>query len=480
MTKEQPKWRKGDVPIKELSLWDENARFPEEYFSKQETELIDYFLKKKDFKIESLAKEIVSEFDLPQLEKIVVFELNGKKIVIEGNRRLTVYKLLIDPSLTQNQEARKLFDELGKSIKISDKFTLEANITSVMEEGLRIVDRKHNKGNNEVSWGEPERRNFAVRRSHGNSKDILRIELANAVKRLDLPDIIKEAVLGRGLVTTFYRIVDSASARAKLGYEVADSGSISIKDQKKFDSLLKAIVYNVWSKKDFKGSDVDSRSLNKTEAIDKYISGLQPKDSNKVNSEIKKTTKENLFGEEIILAPARSKSNQLAVMRKYLINSSIYIKDPRINDIYDELRKKLEVDNTPNAVAVLFRVFMECSVDCYIEQNKIKTKDDIKLAGKILAVVDHLEDAIALRRLSEEGIKTPTPAEFKKAKEKVKFKSMRKVATKDNGSILSVETFHSFVHDYKTSPIPSELKKHWENLDSFFAALWDALSKKKI
>ncbi len=41
----------------------------------------------------------------------------------------------------------------------------------------------------------------------------------------------------------------------------------------------------------------------------------------------------------------------------------MYIADTRINDIYDELRKKLEVDITPNAVAVLFRVFMECSID---------------------------------------------------------------------------------------------------------------------
>jgi len=34
-----------------------------------------------------LAEEMVSEFDLPQLEKLVVYELNGKNIVLEGNRR---------------------------------------------------------------------------------------------------------------------------------------------------------------------------------------------------------------------------------------------------------------------------------------------------------------------------------------------------------------------------------------------------------
>lgn len=479
MSNKEKKWVKENIAVDKLSLWDENARFPEEYFNKQEPELIEYFLSKKDFKIESLTREVVKEFDLPQLEKLVILRLNERLIVLEGNRRLTVYKLLINPELAKKAETKRLFEELNKSVKISKSFLLEAVVTPFKEEGLRFLDRKHNRGNNEVSWGEPERRNFAIRRSHGKSKDVLRVELVNAVKKLKLHEAIKETVLSKGLITTFYRAVDSAPARAKLDYEVLQSGAIKVKDQQKFEDLLKIIVFNVWSKKDFKGNVVDSRSLNKTDAIEKYIQNIHSKDVSKVDSEIKKNTKLDLFGEEVILAPTRARSNQLSIMRKYLINSALYIKDSRINDIYDELRRKLEVDNTPNAVAVLFRVFMECSIDSYIEKNKLKVKDDIKLAGKILKVVDHLEDAVALCRLNEVGIKNPTDIEFKKVKEKVKFKNMRRVATKDNNSMLSVETFHDFVHDYRTSPIPSELKKHWENLDSFFSALWDSLSKKK-
>ncbi|MBI4224973.1 MAG: hypothetical protein HY617_01445 [Candidatus Sungbacteria bacterium] len=475
------KWRKSEISIKRLSLWDENPRFPEEYFSKSETELIEFFLKKKEFKIESFAKEVAKEFDLPQLEKIVVLQLKRKNIVLEGNRRLVVYKLLLNPSLTSDQTIRTLFEGLQKQTKISTSFKLEANITATKEEGLRFIDRKHNRGNNEVGWGEPERRNFAVRRLHGKSKDVLRVELANAVKKLSLPDAIKEAVLSKGFVTTFYRIVDSAPARRKLEYSVSDSGTIGIRNQNKFDDLLKVITYNVWTKKNFRGDDVDSRSLNKLPAIDKYISGLQVKDVTRVEKEIKESTKETLFGDQVLLTPPRTRSNQLSTDRKFLINSSIYIQNSRINAIYDELQKKVDVDSAPNAVAVLFRVFMECSIDCYIETHKIKVDEKKGLAGKILKVVDHLEDTIVLRRLAEEGNKNPTPVEFKKIKEKVKFKSMRKVATKDNNSILSVTTFHDFVHDYKVSPIPSELKKYWDNLDSFFVALWGSfvLAKKR-
>jgi len=471
-------WTKENLEIKDLSLWDENARFPEEYFNKQEQELISYFLKKKDFKIESLAKSIVKDFDLPQLEKIIVLRIKKRSVVLEGNRRLTAYKLLANPSLTKNPETRKLFTELSKNIKISESYKLETIVTSSKEECLRFLDRKHNKGNNEVAWGEPERRNFAIRRSNGKSKDILRVELANAVKKLKLPESIKEAVLGKGLVTTFYRVADSMAARKKLDYEVLENGTLKIENQKKFNDFLEIIVFNIWTKKDFKGNVIDSRSLNKNESIEEYIKNIQQKDIIKIDRDIKEITGKNIFGEKIIISLKKNKSHRLYNDRKYLISSSIYIKNPRINAIYDELKRKLEVDNTPNAVAVMFRVFMECSIDCYIEQKKLKITEKTTLAGKILKVTDHLEDAIALNSLNEDGIKKPTIIELKKRKEKVKFKNMRRVATKDNNSILSIETFHSFVHDSKTIPISSELKDYWNNLESFFICLWNSLSDK--
>jgi len=451
-------WEKEEFSIKDLSLWDENARFPEEYFNKKEDELVEYFLKKKEFEIECFAKEVVNEYDLPQLEKIVVLRLNGKLIVLEGNRRLVVYKLLLNPVLIKDQRIKKVFDELKKQINISEHFKLEANVTTSKEEGLRFVDRKHNKGNNEVGWGEHERRNFAVRRLSGKHMDIRRIELAKVVKKLTLPAEIKEAVLGRGYVTTFYRVVDSTSAQRKLGYDVLESGYIKIKNQKTFDDLLKIIVFNILNKVGFNGKGVDSRQLNTKEAIDDYITNLKQKDVGKVDSQTKNQTKNDIY-RAVAGIKTTGRSKPLSILRKYLISSSFYIDDNRINDIYYELHKRLVVDNVPNAVAVLFRVFMECSVDYYIKNKKIVASKDIKLAGKINMVVNDLK--------------------IKGLAKNKELKKIRRFAQKDSSSILSVNTFHDFVHDYTTSPIPSELKKHWENLEEFFIILWKSLSSER-
>lgn len=452
------KWQKKTISVGDLSLWDENARFPQEYFNKSEKELIAYFLKKREFKIEEFAKEVVNEFDLPQLEKIVVLNLNGRNIVLEGNRRLTVYKLLLDPSLSTDPKLRIVFEELKGKSAINESFQLEANVTQSKEDGLRYVDRKHNKGNNEVGWGEAERRHFAVRRSDRKNKDVLRVELANAVKKLDLPEAMKEDVLGKGYVTTFYRIVDSAPAREKLGYSIQEDGRLQIKDQKTFNDLMKTMVFHIWNKKDFDGGAVDSRTLNLAGDIEAYIKKLKQKDSAQVDKAIKASTKPNLFGEKIVTKSIGGKSKPLSSSRKFLIDSSIYIQDGRINDIYNELKTKLEVDSVPNGVAVLFRVFLECSVDYYIEKHKIPVKSDIKLGGKIGKVADDLK---------KKGL-----AEDKD------LKNIRRVATTDNNSILSVSNFHDFVHDYRSSPIPTELKKYWDNLGNFFQILWKSFSKK--
>lgn len=329
------KWKIGHIAIKDLWLWDENPRFPQEYFNRGTEELIEYYLSKKDLKILDFSKEVVSDFDLPQLEKLVVLEMNGKNIVLEGNRRLAVYKLLANPSLiTKRNDLKKHFEEQKGRINITESFTLEANITTYKEEGLRYVDRKHNRNNNEVGWGEPERRHFAVRRSRGGMKDVVRVALANAVKQLSLPDDLKEAVLGKGFVTTFYRIVDRAATRAKLGYEPKEDGTLQINNQEAFDNLLKVIVYNVLAKKDFNGDPVDSRSLNKVEALDAYIKQLKPDDADLVDKDIREQSKSDLFAGQTPLKKSDARRTPITSPADELFGRKLQLQKGPVNTLY--------------------------------------------------------------------------------------------------------------------------------------------------
>ena len=282
-------WRKKEEEVRNLDLWDENPRFPDEYFRKSEKELIDYYLHdERRFELRKFAREVAAEFDLPQVEKITVWETKGKRIVLEGNRRVAVYKLLIDPGLAKQEIDRELFEDLKNKTLISADYKLEVNIAPNKDQGLRLVDRKHKKGNNEVGWGELERRNDSVRRSKGTLQDVRRVELGKLVRALPLPKQIIDKVLAKGYITTLYRILDSEPARQKLGYRVLSDGKISIRDEGKFSKLMMVVVHNVSIKRKFgsRKNDVDSRALNSTDAIKKYLTSLSPGDVKKVEKAI--------------------------------------------------------------------------------------------------------------------------------------------------------------------------------------------------
>lgn len=288
------KWNKRNLSLKDLSLWDENPRFPDEYFHKPEKDLIEYYLEdEKRFELRKFSKEVVSEFDLPQVEKLTILKKRNRNIVLEGNRRVAAYKLLANPLLAKGQKDIDLFKKLKKQIKINDNFKLEANITKDKEDGLRLLDRKHKKRNNEVPWGELERRNDSVRRLKGTLQDIRRVEFGKFVKTLDLPKEIIGKVLGKGYVTTFYRIIDCEPARVKMKYKALDDGQILVENEKNFLDLLKVIVYNVYTKKRFDSEkvDVDSRHLNNKTEITNYLNSISEKDSKKVDEILSQKTK---------------------------------------------------------------------------------------------------------------------------------------------------------------------------------------------
>jgi hypothetical protein len=448
-----------EIKIGDLILWDENARLPDKYFNTDETELINYFLSKSDFKIKSLIEAIVKDFDLPQLEKLVVWSNQGQYIVLEGNRRLSAYKLLINPELTDDPSLKKYLIEQKSKTKIDGIYSLECLVTVDKEDGFRYIDRKHANGNNEVNWQDSERAHYNVRRGSKNQVELLKIGITKIVKDLDLPEEMKDQILGSGYVTTFFRILTTTPSKKEYGFEISDTGNLTVKDPE-FKEKLKIIIYQVLNKKDFKGNEVDSRSLNKTDKIEDYIKSVDLKDAPKVEAEIQKNTIQNLFGEKNLLMSTGKKQRILpkSTNRSFLIPGSckLCINETKINNIYCELRNDLLLDDSPkavpNAVGVLFRVFLEISIDYFLEKEGLNVPKKTTLSGKITRCCEIMEK--------------------KDLANKKQLNNIRKVAT-DHNNILGIQNFHDYLHSYRTQPTSSDLKLKWDNLEEFFQILWD-------
>lgn len=461
MTQKINDWQHINISIKDLCLWDENARFPDKYFNKTEKELINYFCENKDFKIEELAKEIVKDFDLPQLEKLVVYDTGDQKVVLEGNRRLTVYKLLINPNLAPNDKIRNKFHAFKKDILIDKNYIFECLVTSNKAEGYRYINRKHVNGNNEKAWNEQERTNHNYRRGNATKKEQFKVAIANIIAKLDIPESFKEQVLGRGYVTNFWRILDNSVAWQQFGFSMKDDGKLEIKDSD-FKDKLKIIILNVLQKKDFTGKKIDSRTLNKNKEKEEYLGSIKKEDVSKVKAEIEKSSIKNIFGEtniDLNISANKTKINPKSTNRKNLIPNTcrLCINESKINNIYRELRDNLLLDDTnksvPNAAGVLFRVFLETSIDFYWEtKTKQNFADNTKLTTKISNVINYMKN---------NNIAT-----------KKQLENIDRVAVGKN-SILSIDYFHSYVHSYKAQPSPSDLKIKWDNLQEFFEILWN-------
>ncbi|GAH73000.1 unnamed protein product, partial [marine sediment metagenome] len=143
--------------------------------------------------------------------------------------------------------------------------------------------------------------------------------------------------------------------------------------------------------------------------------------------------------------------------RKYLIPKScvLTIDNPKVEAIYHELQQ-LDVTKFRNAVAVTFRVFIELSLDCYIEANGLDKnpasgKGFKPLREKVSDVTNHLINIKAADKSVCKGIRT---------------------AVSDKDDLLGIDTWHAYVHNPHYSPTPQNLLITWDNVQKFVEILW--------
>jgi len=125
------------------------------------------------------------------------------------------------------------------------------------------------------------------------------------------------------------------------------------------------------------------------------------------------------------------------------------IENARLNAIYSEL-KHLNINNHPNAVAVLFRVFIEGFADVYMKTAKLKlsTKKEKTLKKKLGLIVKDMKQKNLLDNQTAQPVSRLT----------------------GKNSIGSIAEFNSYVHNMYYQPIADELKRTWDDISPFIKA----------
>ncbi len=201
----------------------------------------------------------------------------------------------------------------------------------------------------------------------------------------------------------------------------------------------------------------DSRELDKKADRLRYVEGL-PK---RVKPDPKKALPAPVFVPPVpapapsAAAPvarhrAGSKERSTVAPKRHGLN----VTDKRLQRIVRELGE-LDAVRYTNAVCVLFRVFVELSLDDFIDRERIsvqqKPNHRPRLKEKMEAVATAMEAGYLLDAQELRAVRNSISSDY--------------LAT-------SVTTFHDWVHNLKLNPSAHQAILAWDNLEPLFKKLW--------
>lgn len=452
-------FERREIPVTSLLLDSKNPRLAQG--RQNQVGAIDAMLQSEGKKTLELAASIAEE-GLSPMERLLVMaspESTARYIVLEGNRRLTALKILEQPALAEASLTPAQMRNLKKCSSAYMRHGVVDKVECVVfpdrEKASPWIKRRHlgeQGGVGVVSWGGTEAARFDALQS-GNPSRALQV-LDYVANHASLDEATRDN-LHNFPISTLDRILADKFCREALGLEIDREQNVqtfypeeeAIKGLRRIvrDLALKSIkvadVYNAERRRAYLGKfrnselpDPATRSSDSRLLVGEgQASGTQGAGTRKAKTR-----------------PTRPRSRTKLIPR----SCTLQIEQARISEISGELRE-LKLEDFTNAVAVLFRVFLELSVDQVIKQNRLmssKEASGAKLRIKMIKVAEHLKGM--------EQISTN------------QFKAVKKAASDQQFLSPSLQTLHQYVHNPHFSPSPTDLRASWDSLQTYFEAMW--------
>jgi hypothetical protein len=439
------------IKLVDLLVNSENYRFET---SASQKESIDKMINDQDEKVFNLAEHILKNELNPNDNVQVILSSHDKTkyLVLEGNRRVVALKLVSNPDLIdQNSSLKRKFRKLHEENKGKILEEITCSVYDDPKDADIWIGIKHGYGVSGVGtdgWDPIQKQRFGEKTEGKTSIALQTIKLLQT--SADVPDDIKNCLTDLK-TTNLDRLLSDPDVRDFLGIEINNGLIQSGIEQREVVKGLTQIAKDLLDPQ-FNVKRIYTKDDRK-DYITKFAQSFKPDIR-------KKAQKPWQFTSVSVVLPSKSKTKLKPHPkdRKTLIPSScgINIGNPKVNAIYHELRK-LNVLRFTNAVAVLYRVFVELSVDCYIEKHKLAPTLSSTLSGtnfqqKVSQVANHLES----EKLADAAI----------------CKGIR-FSVKNKNDLLGLDTWHAYVHNNRFSPIANNLIITWDSIQDFMIILWN-------
>lgn len=441
------------LKLTDLQVNTENYRF--EPVSSQK-EAIDKMVDDQGDKLLRLAEDIVKNGLNPndKIQTIVSNHDTTKFNVVEGNRRIVALKLVNNPDLIDHskhtslkRKFKKLHDDLASALIDAIECTVYDN-PSEADRWIKLKHAGQQDGVGTVTWTAQQVDRFEEKIEGKSSIALQTIKLLE--KSSVVPGEIKSN-LKNLKITNLERLISDPQVRAFLGVEINNGILQSEVDEKEVIKGLSHIA------KDLLDPKFKVQKIYLKEDRDDYISKI-PK-ANKPDLAIKAKKPWQFTGPSTgTTSLPKPKPNPLN--RDKLIPKSCQLKInyPKVNSLYHELQK-LSVNKFANVTAIAFRAFIEFSMDCYIEANKLT----VGKGGQPLNKYSHLIDKI---------IEVANHLEKNKLADPHICKGIKSAANNKN-DLLGIDTLHAYVHNVKFSAIPTNMIITWDNVQPFIEKVWE-------
>jgi hypothetical protein len=435
------------ITIDNLKIAKDNPRFEPK---KTEDNALEIMINSLGNKFVNLAQDIFEKGLNPSKLPIVIPDEGdaGKYIVSEGNRRVAALKILANHSrldeLKISDKYRDKLKELCQNAKgeVLNEINCAVSNQEDANYWIALEHTGENAGVGVVGWD-----GIAAQRFRGSSPALQAIDL---VKNSSYIDANTKSKLSKIPITNVERVLSTPEARIILGVDVKNKTLFLKAPEDKALLYLSVLVSDI-ANKTKKVTQLDTKEQ-RIEYANSIVSKSLPKST---SSKLPKK-------------PVTSKAGASAdITRKTLISSKLTLNIPqdRLAKIFSELQV-MNLEKCINACAVMFRVFIEMSVDDYAQREKIS----------LTLPISHPKAGVR--------VQTNEMHMRKKLETIVKYFKDNNICSDDElfgvttiinnkNHVLSVDSLNAYVHNKDYYPTASDLKSSWNNMQIFVQRLWE-------
>ncbi|HVM22082.1 MAG TPA: hypothetical protein VM308_02120 [Sphingomicrobium sp.] len=357
-------------------------------------------------------------------------------VVFDGNRRVTCLKLLLEPNRAPTSELQHYFRDLRAGAPAEPLTELVCQVEQDRVLIDSILFRRHTgsqRGVGQLDWNDRAKLNFVERTGQGGG-----INVAAEVERF----LAAEDRLPAGNIpwSTLTRLLSSEEFRNRAGFSTAGRRFRLTHDHEAVADALQRIAtdlaHQVITLGDLWNNEGKRSYLNRLEG-----EGVLPTEAERLQEPVTPGG-----------APRRPRRNPpppRPPQTTFIPTDAPHIQwiasQQRPRAIWAELQT-LALRDHPNAVSALMRILLELTVESYISEHDLRTRDD--LSRKVGAVAADLRARGVIDQQYHDELDR-----------------MRR-----DDQLISVASMQRYIHSPDFAPMESELRTYWARLGRFLVA----------